>query len=138
MTYSRAFSFCLFNFSTKFFCVIIYFTPRISLKISSLYYPIVSPVFLQRISNFCTPFAHLDDFRATKNGGTLDSTRFPPFKLYAGNRNRTGTGDIVPQDFKSCASASSAMPANLNNAYAVVSDPDGVRTHDLRRDRAAL
>ena len=25
-----------------------------------------------------------------------------------------------------------------NNAYAVVSDPDGVRTHDLRRDRAAL
>ncbi len=30
--------------------------------------------------------------------------------LNAGNRNRTGTG-FTPQDFKSCASASSAMPA---------------------------
>ena len=48
---------------------------------------------------------------------------------------------IQPQDFKSCASASSATPAWCIINYCHhndSSDPDGVRTHDLRRDRAAL
>ena len=83
--------------------------------------------------------------------------------LNAGDRNRTGTV-LLRQDFKSCASASSATPAfdGTNRARTcdpllvrqVLSqlsydpmhivcllsqnDPEGTRTLDLRRDRAAL
>ena len=32
----------------------------------------------------------------------------------AEDRNRTGTGGLAPQDFKSCASASSATSAQIN------------------------
>ena len=84
----------------------------------------------------------------------------------AGDRNRTGTV-LLRQDFKSCASASSATPAYSLNCESgtnrartcdpllvrqvlsqlsydprkvtcVTNDPSGTRTRDLRRDRAAL
>ena len=37
---------------------------------------------------------------------------FPLLSITAGDRNRTGTV-LLQQDFKSCASASSATPANM-------------------------
>ena len=52
----------------------------------------------------------------------------------AGDRGRTGTGSL-PRDFKSRASANSATAAY---SIYIESDPNGARTHDLRRDRAAL
>ena len=39
-----------------------------------------------------------------------------PFRFGAGDRNRTGTVLFKPQDFKSCASASSATPAKKMEA----------------------
>ena len=42
---------------------------------------------------------------------SISKTRLS-LKIYAGDRNRTGTM-LPPQDFKSCASASSATPASM-------------------------
>ena len=62
------------------------------------------------------------------------------FAAADGNRTRT---DFTPQDFKSCASASSATAAHIKRNQipkesGLFDDPDETRTHDLRRDRAAL
>ena len=55
-------------------------------------------------------------------------------------------GNFFPRDFKSRASANSAMPAvtvsncstDMKFVFANKNDPDETRTRDLRRDRAAL
>ena len=58
----------------------------------------------------------------------------------AGNRNRTGTG-VTTHRILSPGRLPVPPHQHDNNITKVISylnDPDGTRTHDLRRDRAAL
>ena len=76
-------------------------------------------------------------FYKTTKKSNLSICQNQTLQKSAGSRTWTGT-ELPPRDFKSLASAYSAIPAYKIIISFKRNDPDGTRTRDLRRDRAAL